>query len=343
LKCGLNIPILIQKWFLNFKILGDCLHYVFYRRNTIKKFNFMGLLKSIALALLISSGQSIAGDKPHYEIQDSKPASPEAIKASNDLELHIVQDIWMEEAGDDGTFLSEKLKSSDSQEPQKGQLDSIEPDKIDTKPEIKDESKQEVKSNEPPKLSKEELAKQVFAIESDDIVLGNSRSPVLVIEYTSLTCPHCAHYHTSVYNKIKAKYIDTGKIAYVIRNVVWSRQDMDSALLARCDQNKFAAFSNVLYGRQRSWAFAKNYQDVLINIGKLGGISEDKYNKCLNDEGMKNALILKTKKFAEVLASQLIPTPAIVVDGKVLNQHSFEEISAEIDKNLHAPSLAYHE
>ncbi|AVP87336.1 protein-disulfide isomerase [Candidatus Phycorickettsia trachydisci] len=308
-----------------------------------KNLIFMGLLKSIVLALLISSGQSIAGDQSHYEIQDTKPASPEAIKASNDLELNIVQDVWMDDAGDDGTFLTENLESPDNQEPEKGKVNPIDPDKVDSKQEVKNEPKQEVKTNESPKLSKAELAKQVFAIDSDDIVLGNSKSPVLVIEYTAMTCPHCAHYHTSVYNKIKAKYIDTGRIAYVVRNVVWSRQDMDSAILARCDQTKFAAFSNVLYGRQRSWAFGKNYQDVLINIGKLGGISEDKYNKCLNNDDMKNALILKTKKFAEVLDSQLIPTPAIVVNGKVLNQHSFEEISAEIDKNLHAPSLAYHE
>lgn len=303
----------------------------------------MGLLKSIALALLISCGQSIAADKTHYEVKDAKPASPEAIKVSNDLELNIIQDIWMDEGGDDGTDFNKKLESSDGQEVEKGKLGSTESDKIDAKPEIKDESKQEVASTEPPKPSKEELAKKVFSIESDDIVLGNSKAPILIIEYTALTCPHCAHYHTGVYEKIKTKYIDPGKVAYIVRNVVWSRQDMDSAILARCDQNKFAAFSNVLYARQRSWAFARNYQDILTNIGQLGGISAEKYSKCLNDDKLKDALILKTKQFAEVLDSKLIPTPAIIVNGKLLQQHSFEEISAEIDKNLHAPSLAYHE
>jgi len=302
----------------------------------------MGILKSIALALLISCGQSIAADQPSYEVKNTKPASLEAIEASSNLELNIIQNIWAEDEGDDGTGFDKKL-AADNQEAKKGQVDSVEPNKINPKPEIKNEVKQEIKTQKPSKPSKEELAKQVFAIDSDDIVLGNSKAPILLIEYTSLTCPHCAHYHTNVYNKVKAKYIDTGKIAYIVRNVVWSRQDMDSAILARCDQTKFAAFSNVLYARQRSWAFGKNYQDILTNIGKLGGISAEKYNKCLNDDKLKDALILKTKKFAEVLDSKLVPTPAIIVNGKLLSQHSFEEISAEIDKNLHTPSLAYHE
>lgn len=303
----------------------------------------MGLLKSIALALLISCSQSIAADITHYEIKDIKPAEDEAIKSFNDLKVQIMENLYLDDEFLDDIDFSKKLKPVSNQETEAGKVRPIEPDKIDSKPEIKNESKQQAANIEPPKPSKEELAKKVFAIGSDDIVLGNSKAPVLVIEYTALTCPHCAHYHTGVYEKIKAKYIDSGKVAYIVRNVVWSRQDMDSAILARCDQNKFAAFSNVLYARQRSWAFARNYQDILTNIGQLGGISAEKYSKCLNDDKLKDALILKTKQFAEVLDSKLIPTPAIIVNGKLLQQHSFEEISVEIDKNLHAPPLAYHE
>lgn len=303
----------------------------------------MGMLKSIALALLISCSQSIAADKTHYAVKDLKPADDGAVQSFNDLKLQIMENLYLDDEFLDDIDFSKKLKPASNEGAEEGKVKPIEQDKIDAKSKIKDESKQEVVNTDPTKSSKEKLAKRVFAIATDDIVLGNSKAPVLIIEYTALTCPHCAHYHTGVYEKIKTKYIDPGKVAYIVRNVVWSKQDMDSAILARCDQNKFTAFSNVLYARQRSWAFARNYQDILTNIGQLGGISVERYSKCLNDDKLKDSLILKTKQFAEVLDSKLIPTPAIIVNGKLLQQHSFEEIAAEIDKNLHESSLAYHE
>ena len=78
-------------------------------------------------------------------------------------------------------------------------------------------------------------------ISSTDIVFGNKDAQILFIEYSSPTCLHCLDYHLNIFPELKRKYIDTGKIAYVIRDFVGNKQDLDASILARCkgDVTKF--------------------------------------------------------------------------------------------------------
>jgi hypothetical protein len=182
--------------------------------------------------------------------------------------------------------------------------------------------------------------KHVFQIKENDIVLGNKDSKVVIIEYSALSCPHCAYYHENAYQKIKEKYIDTGKIAYVVRSFIWNKQDLSGSVLALCDRDKFVPFINTLYARQQSWAFNKNFEEILTNIGQLGGISPDQYSKCLNDENIREGLIAQSKEFSDMLAagsSKVAGTPAFIINGQLLLQpYSFNAMSAEIEKALNA-------
>ncbi len=76
--------------------------------------------------------------------------------------------------------------------------------------------------------------KVTFKVDDNDMVLGNKKSNVIVVEYFSPTCPHCAYYHQTIFPELKKKYIDTNKIAYVVREFIATKQDLDAAILARC-------------------------------------------------------------------------------------------------------------
>jgi len=204
----------------------------------------------------------------------------------------------------------------------------------------------EGQSNSPQEesVSTNQVAKNIFSLHGDydvdginpfDIVLGNKDSNVKLIVYTSLTCPACAYYHEKIFGKIKEKYIDTNKIAYILRLSVVNKQDLDGATLALCDRAKFNQFVDVLYSRQQSWAFNKNYAETLGIIGKLGGVDADQYRLCLLDDKIREGLILQTKKLQEKFGSRPIATPSFIINGTVINNgNSANVLSAAIDKLL---------
>jgi protein-disulfide isomerase len=176
----------------------------------------------------------------------------------------------------------------------------------------------------------------IDGINKTDIVWGNQNSKVLLVVYSSFTCPACAYYHEHIYSKLKEKYIDNNKIAYILRLFIANKQDIDSATLALCNKEKFTPFVEILYKRQQSWAFNANYRDILTNIGQFGGVSAQEYQKCLNDESLRDQLILQSKGLNEKFTSgKIVATPAFILNGKLLNSgHSVEILAKEIDKLL---------
>jgi hypothetical protein len=130
-------------------------------------------------------------------------------------------------------------------------------------------------------------------IAKTDIVIGNKDAKVLFIEYFAPTCTHCREYHLKIYPELKAKYIDTGKIAYVMREFVGNKQDLDASLLARCkgDKDSYLKLTEHLLLNQETWGFSKKYRENLFAIAAKYGISKDQYNECLNDETKAKVLI----------------------------------------------------
>lgn len=174
-----------------------------------------------------------------------------------------------------------------------------------------------------------------MSMNSYDMVLGNRDSQLVVIEYFSPTCPHCAYFHKTIFPELKRKYIDTNKIAYVVREFIGNKQDLDAAILARCkgDVNNFFKFTDALLQQQESWAANSKYRDILTNIGQIGGITPEKYSECLNNNELAEILINNTKAAAR--SPKFVGTPAFFIDGLQFNgAYSFEEISKSIDSNL---------
>lgn len=172
-----------------------------------------------------------------------------------------------------------------------------------------------------------------------DHVMGKSTAPIIMVEYASLSCPHCAHFSNSVLPELEKKYIDTGKLRYILRQFPLNEPALKGAMLVDCvgDQSdeKYYIFSKVLFDAQNKWAFDNNYMEGLETIANVGGLSKGEFMGCINntDREMK---VLKAKKTA---TDELgVPhTPYIFINGEVYEgDRSLEAISNFIDAKLNA-------
>lgn len=171
----------------------------------------------------------------------------------------------------------------------------------------------------------------------DDFVMGKDDAPIVMIEYASMTCPHCAHFTNTVLPEIEKKYIQTGKLRYILRQFPLNEPALKAAVLLDCvgaqSKEKYFVFTKVLFNSQSKWAFDTNYMAGLETIFAVGGVSHQQFQNCLSgtDREMR---VLKVKKDA---ADQLkIPhTPYIFIGGEVYSgEHAVEAMSRFIDAKL---------
>ena len=98
-----------------------------------------------------------------------------------------------------------------------------------------------------------------------DKILGDENAPVTIVEYASMTCGHCANFHTRTWPDLKKDYIDTGKVRFIFREFPLDPVASAAFMLARCaPQDKYFEIIDVMFEQQRSWAFTDNpYQSLL--------------------------------------------------------------------------------
>ena len=168
----------------------------------------------------------------------------------------------------------------------------------------------------------------------DDMGLGNPQSKVTVVEYASVGCPVCARWQKEVYPAFKAKYIDTGKIHYVFREMlVGQGPELQVAasgfLLARCaGKDKYFAVNDAVFKNQQQ-AFQAP-RETLTDIAKSVGMTEDSFNKCINDEKALQALNDRVERHTR--EDHVNSTPTFVINGKAMEPgyHSLEEVDTAI-------------
>lgn len=171
----------------------------------------------------------------------------------------------------------------------------------------------------------------------DDFVMGNKDAPLVMVEYVSMTCPHCAHFTTTVLPELEKKYIKTGKMAYVLRQFPLNEPALKANMLLDCigsqNQEKYYVFARVLFESQDKWAFDKNYVGSLETIAGVGGISKEQFKRCITDLDREVRIIKMQKTAREEL--QIPHTPYIFIGGEVYSgDHSVKSVSAFIDEKL---------
>ncbi|MFO1069175.1 MAG: DsbA family protein [Geminicoccaceae bacterium] len=171
----------------------------------------------------------------------------------------------------------------------------------------------------------------VPAVAADEVALGDPAAPVTMIEYASLTCPHCAAFHKELLPGIKERWIDTGKVRYVFRDFPLDGVALKAAVLAHCaGPDRYYAFLDALFSSQTTWARAKDPVAAIKQLARLGGLSEEKADACLADEAMSNA-VLQSRLDGEK-EFKVDSTPTIIINGTVYEgDRTLDAFAAVID------------
>jgi protein-disulfide isomerase len=155
----------------------------------------------------------------------------------------------------------------------------------------------------------------LLAPRPSDRVLGKPNAPITIVEYASLSCPHCAHFDQAVLPQIKKQWIDTGKAKLIMRDFPLDEPALKAAMIARCaPPDRFYPFVDALFADQPQWVLAPDYQKALVRIAELGGINGQKAEACLNDKALEDKIVKERLAASKDLGVDA--TPTFFVNGK---------------------------
>jgi protein-disulfide isomerase len=190
----------------------------------------------------------------------------------------------------------------------------------------------------PPPTDAKLLAELAKPGPAGDIVLGSDKAPVTIIEYASMTCPHCAHFSETTFPELKKRYIDTGKVRFIFREFPFDKLAGGAFMLARCaakdgGSDKYMAVVETLFAKQDQWVVQENPAVPLENIAKQLGFSDASFRACLTNQTVLNDIEAVRDRAVDKLGVN--STPTFFVNGtKVVGDVSIDEMAKQIDPYL---------
>jgi protein-disulfide isomerase len=148
-----------------------------------------------------------------------------------------------------------------------------------------------------------------------DVTLGPADAKVTIIEYASLTCSHCAAFHKETWPELKKRYIDTGKVRFTLREFPLDPLATAGFMLARCDgEGKYYPITDLLFDQQRNWAFTDKPLDALRAMMRQAGFSQEKFDACLKDQKLYDAVNAVKNRGMEQF--KVDSTPTFFINGQ---------------------------
>ena len=166
-----------------------------------------------------------------------------------------------------------------------------------------------------------------------DQIVGKEDAPVTVIEYASMTCGHCAMFHTNTYPEFKKRYVDTGKAKYILREFPLDPLAAGAFMLARCaGKDRYFPLVETLFQQQRNWVVQKPIEP-LFAIAKQAGFTQQSFDACLQDQKMLDAIEWVRARGADKF--KVDSTPTFFINGKIFKGAlSIEDMAKAIDPLL---------
>jgi protein-disulfide isomerase len=165
-----------------------------------------------------------------------------------------------------------------------------------------------------------------------DLALGSNDAQVTIVEYASMTCSHCAAFYASTFPMLKEKYIDTGKVKFILREFPLDPLGAAGFMLARCaGDDKRNAIVDLLFAQQKNWAFIDKPVEALAALLKQTGMSQKAFDACLKDQTLYDKIAEVHDRAAEKFG--VSATPTFFINGKRQNG----EITPEALDQLLAP------
>lgn len=203
--------------------------------------------------------------------------------------------------------------------PEASEMATTEGTAVPQEPVATDEHGDAVPSTVEQTVTAEETAAPAEAVKFDvekvfaPRTIGNADAPIKIIEYASLTCSHCAHFHNDVLPELKSKYIDTGKVFFEFREFPLNDPALKASLTARClPEDKYEGFVGLLFKTQEHWAGGLDYMAALKQNAKLAGMSDATFEACQADPALKT-------KIAELMQAgqdkwKISSTPTFIIN-----------------------------
>lgn len=175
-----------------------------------------------------------------------------------------------------------------------------------------------------------------------EMAIGEENAPVQIVEYMSMTCPHCATFHNSTFDEIKTKYVDTGKARFIIREFPFDPRAAAAFMLARCMPSnpqepatsaQYFPMVSMLMKQQNTWAAAEDGRAALLQMSRLAGFSQETFQACLTNQQLLDDVNATMKRGADEFGVN--STPTFLINGKrYAGAMSVESMSALIDSLL---------
>ncbi|MAW87422.1 MAG: disulfide bond formation protein DsbA [Phyllobacteriaceae bacterium] len=165
-----------------------------------------------------------------------------------------------------------------------------------------------------------------------DLWLGDENAPVTIVEYASATCGHCATFHNDTWPELKKRYVETGKVRFVLREFPFDPRATAAFMLARCSGDNYHPLVDVLFKTQRNWAGAPGDQflSTLYNTVKIAGFSQEDFNACLRDQELLDKVNAVRNRAADEFGIEA--TPTFLINGKkYAGAMPIEQFAAIID------------
>lgn len=173
-----------------------------------------------------------------------------------------------------------------------------------------------------------------IVIAKDDAILGKADAPVTIIEYASMTCPHCARFHSDVLPAIKTEFIDKGQVRLIYRDFPLDQMALTASVVARCaGPDRYFPFVDALFSSQSKWAGDSNPMLALSRIARLGGMSQADFEACLKKQDVAEKVLAQRLDADKTFGVR--STPTIIINGDLYSGGlGINELRAVINAKL---------
>lgn len=166
-----------------------------------------------------------------------------------------------------------------------------------------------------------------------EMSFGRPDAPVTIVEYASLTCPHCRNFHLKTYPQFKREYVDSGKVRYILREFPIGKTSGAATIALRCaPPDKYMTLFGKFIEQQPSWVSQEVRLDPIFKVAQQVGMTRQQFDACRENQAMIDGL-----KWVKDRGRKLgvIGTPNFFVDGKLVKKElSIEDIRAMVDPLL---------
>jgi glutaredoxin len=164
-----------------------------------------------------------------------------------------------------------------------------------------------------------------------EMAVGSKDAPITIMEFASMTCPHCKSFHETTWPELKANWIDTGKVRFIFREFPFDRPGLAAAMLARCGgEQRFYGFIDVLFAQQARWSRSRDPMAELRTIAALGGVNGEKFDQCMTNPALEEVVL--NSRLEAHQKFEVNSTPTLIINGeKYEGSHDYDTLNDHLE------------